>query len=131
MSLIQVVKKFLRILLYTVSLGIMLYNVILCLFTSWAIVFYCDGYVLGHCITFLYCLTACLYAKCCNLIGWIMKLGPSIHFRIDGPDRLYGFRSKLKQHFWGDDRETINRSLEKLVTFGKLSVNFRKPSGKT
>ena len=37
----------------------------------------------------VYCLTACLYAKCCNLIGWIMERGPSIHFRIDGPDRLY------------------------------------------
>ena len=43
-----------------------------------------------------YCLTACLYAKCWNLIGWIMEHGPSTHFRIDGPDRLYGFRSKLK-----------------------------------
>ena len=60
-----------------------------------------------------------------------MERGPSIHFRIDGPDRLYGFRSKLKQHFWEDDRETINRSREKLVTLGKLSVNFRKRSGKT
>ena len=43
-----------------------------------------------------YCLTACLHEKCCNLIGWILELGPSIHFRIDGPDRLYGFRPKLK-----------------------------------
>ena len=47
-------------------------------------------------ITFFYCLTACLYAKCCNLIGWIMEHGPSIHFHIDGPDHLYGIRSKLK-----------------------------------
>ena len=79
-----------------------------------------------------YCLTACLYAKCCNLIGWILELGPSIHFRIDGPDRLYGFRSKLKQRiFWEDGRETFERGREMLVMFGKLSVNFRKLSGKT
>ena len=38
-----------------------------------------------------YCLTTCLCAKCCNLIGWVMERGPSIHFLIDGPDRLYGF----------------------------------------
>ena len=36
-----------------------------------------------------YCLIACLYAKCCNLIGWIMERGPSIHFRMDGLDSLY------------------------------------------
>ena len=56
-----------------------------------------------------YCLTACLYAKCSNLIGWILELGPSIHFRIDGPDRLYGFRSKLKQGIFG-------KMVEKLLT---------------
>ena len=39
----------------------------------------------------VYCLTACLYAKCCDLIGWILELGPSIHFRIDDPDHLYSF----------------------------------------
>ena len=83
------------------------------------------------CNTDLYCLTACLYAKCCNLIGWIMERGPSIHFRKDGPDHLYGFRSKLKRRiFWEDGRETIDRGREKFVTFGKLSVNFRKLSGK-
>ena len=79
----------------------------------------------------VYCLTACLYAKCCDLIGWILELRPSIHFRIDGPDHLYGFRSKLKQDFWEDGTETIDRGREMLVTFGKLSVNFRKHSGKT
>ena len=42
------------------------------------------------------------------------------------------FSIKVKtQDFWEDERETINRSREKLVTFGKLSVNFRKLSGKT
>ena len=35
------------------------------------------------------------------------------------------------QDFWEDGRETIDRGREKLVTFGKLSVNFRKLSGKT
>ena len=81
---------------------------------------------------FLYCLTASLYAKCCYLIGWILELGPSIHFRIDGPDRLYGFPIKIKtQDFWEDGRETIDRGREMLVTFEKLSVNFRKLSGKT
>ena len=56
----------------------------------------------------------------------------SIHFRIDGPDHLYGFRSKVKtRDFWEDGRETIDRGREMLVTFGKLSINFRKLSGKT
>ena len=35
------------------------------------------------------------------------------------------------QDFWEDRRETIDRGRKKLVTFGKLSVNFRKLSGKT
>ena len=61
-----------------------------------------------------------------------MKLGPSIHFRVDGPDRLYSCRSKLKHRIFGKmGRETIDRGREMLVTFGKLSVNFRKLSGKT
>ena len=61
-----------------------------------------------------------------------MERGPSIHFRIDDPDHLYGFRSKLKlRDLWKDGREVIDRGREKLVTFGKLSVNFRKLSGKT
>ena len=33
--------------------------------------------------------------------------------------------------FREDGRETIDRGRKKLVTFGKLSVNFRKLSGKT
>ena len=49
-------------------------------------------------------------------------------FRIDGPDHLYGF---LNTGFLGRGRETIDRGGEKFVTFGKLSVNFRKLSGKT
>ena len=83
------------------------------------------------CITPLYCPTACLNAKCCNLIGWILERGPSIHFRIDGPDRSYGFRSKLKKNFWEDDRETINRSREKLVYVGKIVGKFLELSRKT
>ena len=35
------------------------------------------------------------------------------------------------QDFWEDGRETIDRGREKLVTCGKLSVNFRKLSRKT
>ena len=35
------------------------------------------------------------------------------------------------QDFWKDGREAIDRGREKSVTFGKLSVNFRKLSGKT
>ena len=50
----------------------------------------CSKSRLGPDVTQSYWLTACLYAKCCNLIGWIMEHGPSIHFRIDGPDRLSG-----------------------------------------
>ena len=83
-----------------------------------------------------YCLNACLYAKCCNLIGWILELGPSIHLRIDDPDHSYGFQSKLKHKIFVvekfcDGRETIDRGREMLVMFGKLSVNFQKLSRKT
>ena len=60
-----------------------------------------------------YCLTACLYEKCCNLIGWILELGPSIHFRIDGPDRLYGFRSKLKHRIFGKMVEKLSTEVVK------------------
>ena len=61
----------------------------------------------------------------------ILELGPSIHFRIDGLDHLYGFRSKLTHRILGkmvDPGEIIDRGREMLVTFGKL---FRKFSGKT
>ena len=61
-----------------------------------------------------------------------MERGPSIHFRIDGPDHLYGFRSKLKHRIFGKMVEKLSTEVVKsLVTFGKLSVNFRKLSGKT
>ena len=60
-----------------------------------------------------YCLTACLYAKCCNLIGWILELGPFIHFRIDGPVRLYGFRSKLKHRTFGKMVEKLSTEVVK------------------
>ena len=60
-----------------------------------------------------YCLTACLYAKCWDLIGWIMEHGPSIHFRIDGPDRLYGFRSKLKHRIFGKMVEKLSTEVVK------------------
>ena len=51
-------------------------------------------------------------------------------YRQSGPFIRFSIKVKTP-HFWGDDRETINRSREKLVTFGKLPVNFRKLSGKT
>ena len=51
-------------------------------------------------------------------------------YRRSGPFIRFSIKVKT-QDFWEDDRETINRSREKLVTFGKLSVNFRKLSGKT
>ena len=91
----------------------LLTKTMLCMVTQpcYGQIFYSFGFVLTILLhepvmqTFLvlYCLTACLYAKCCNLqlIGWILELGPFIHFRIDGPDRLYGFRSKLKHRLFG------------------------------
>ena len=43
-----------------------------------------------------------------------------------------GLSIKVKtQDFWEGGKETINRGREMLDTFGKLSVNFRKISGKT
>ena len=51
-------------------------------------------------------------------------------YRRSGPFIRFSIKVK-KQDFWEDDRETINRSHENLVTFGKLSVNFRKLSGNT
>ena len=42
-------------------------------------------------ITLPICLAKCLYATSYNPIDWIVQCGPSMHFRIDGPDRLYGF----------------------------------------
>ena len=55
-----------------------------------------------------------------------------IHFHIDGPDRLYGFRSKLKQRIFGKMVENLStEDREKLVTFRKLSVNFWELSRKT
>ena len=64
---------------------------------------------------------------------WLIREhGPSIQSRIDGPDRLYGFRLKLKHRIFGKRLEKLStEDSEKLVTFGKLSVNFQKLSGKT
>ena len=64
-------------------------------------------------INYFYCLTACLYAKCCHLIGWIMERGPSLHFRIDGPDRLYGFQSKLKHRIFEKMTEKLSPEVVK------------------
>ena len=51
----------------------------------------------------------------------------AINFRIDGPDRLYGFRSKLKYRIFGKMVEDGRwEDHEKLVTFGKFWVNFQK-----
>ena len=51
-------------------------------------------------------------------------------YRRSGPFIWLSIKVKT-QDFWEDGRETIDRRREKLVTFGKLSVNFRKLSGKT
>ena len=79
-----------------------------------------------------YCLTACLYAKCCDLIGWILGTWTIYTFPYRRSGLFIQLSIKVKtQDFWEDGRETIDRSHEKFVTFGKLSVNFRKLSGKT
>ena len=51
-------------------------------------------------------------------------------YRRSGPFIRFSIKVKT-QDFWEDDRETINRTREKFATFGKLTVNFRKLSGKT
>ena len=51
-------------------------------------------------------------------------------YRRSGPFIRLSIKIKT-QDFWEDGREAIDRGREKLVTFGKLSVNFRKLSGKT
>ena len=46
-------------------------------------------------------------------------------YRRSGP--FIRLSIKVKTHdFWEDGREAIDRGREKLVTFEKLSVNFRK-----
>ena len=52
-----------------------------------------------------------------------------ILYRRSGPFIRLSVKVKT-QGFWEDGKETIDRSREKFVTFGKLSVNFRKLSGK-
>ena len=42
-----------------------------------------------------------------------MEHGPSIHFRIDGPDRLYGFRSKSKHGIFGKMVEKLSTEVVK------------------
>ena len=49
-------------------------------------------------------------------------------YRHSIPFIRLSIKVKVKD-FWEDDRKTEDR--EKLVTFGKLSVNFWKLSGKT
>ena len=51
-------------------------------------------------------------------------------YRRSGPFIRLSIKVKT-QDFWKDGREAIDRGREKLVTFRKLSVNFRKFSGKT
>ena len=51
-------------------------------------------------------------------------------YRRSGPFIRLSIKVKT-QDFWEDGRETIDRGREKLATFGKLSVNFRKLSVKT
>ena len=72
-----------------------------------------SGILGSHVSPDLYCLIACLYAKCCDLIGWILEPGPSIYFRMDGPDHLYGFRSKLKHRIFGKMVEKLSTEVVK------------------
>ena len=51
-------------------------------------------------------------------------------YRRSGPFIRLSIKVKT-QDFWEDGREAIDRGRKKLVTFGKLSVNFQKLSGKT
>ena len=51
-------------------------------------------------------------------------------YRRSGPFIRLSIKIKT-QDFWKDGTEAIDRGREKLVTLGKLSVNFRKFSGKT
>ena len=51
-------------------------------------------------------------------------------YRRSGPFIRLSIKVKT-QDFWEDGTEAIDRGREKLVTFGKLSVNVRKLSGKT
>ena len=60
---------------------------------------------LFYLFTVYYCLTACLYAKCWNLIGWIMEHGPSVHLR-SGPFIRISIKDKVKD-FWEDGRKPI------------------------
>ena len=50
-------------------------------------------------------------------------------YRWSGPFIRLSIKVKT-QDFWEDGGETIDRGREKFVMFGKLSVNFRKLSGK-
>ena len=61
---------------------------------------------------------------------WTIYTSP---YRRSGPSTRLSIQVKTQdfQDFWKDGREAIDRGREKLVTFGKLSVNFRKFSGKT
>ena len=66
-----------------------------------------------------------IYAKYCNLIGWIMEHGLSIHFRIDGPDRLYGTSSQSKHGFWGKlERNLSTEDSKKVSYFRKIVGEF-------
>ena len=90
------------------------------------------GYSTTHIVVYalIYCLNACLYTKCCNLVGWIIEHGPSIHFRTDGPYHLYGFRSKLKHRIFGKMAEKLSTEVVKVShvqkIVGKFSETFRK-----
>ena len=61
--------------------------------------------------------TPCSYAKSCNLI----EHGPSVHFRTDGPDLLYGFwfhgfLGKMERKLSTEDRESCRK------VFGKAKM---------
>ena len=52
---------------------------------------------------------------------------PSMHFRIDGPDRLYGLWLQLKhESFRKMGNIVLAEDREMLDMLGKLSANFQK-----
>ena len=87
--------------------------------------------------TIEHCYLLCLLPDCmfiCKMMqsDWLDYGTWTIYtflYRRSGPFIWLSIKVKT-QDFWEDDRETVERGREKFVTFGKLSVNFRKLSGK-
>ena len=75
----------------------------------------------------------CMFIRKMLLSDWLDSGTSTTYtfpYRRSGPFIRFSIKDKT-QDFREDDRETIDRSRGKLVTFRKLSVNFRKLSRKT